>query len=928
MADNTSGGTTASLSNTPQAKADTFYRGEDLTGITMLDVMLNDLAGNAKILWSVDDSATDAAGATDLVCTDIGKIEATSTDTSANGAKIWIQDGKVAYQSDSLNAAFKAALQALAVGQTITDTFTYAIRMSNGTLSWNTATIVFTGANDGPVANADSNDADLVTEAGVNPGNVPFPGNPSASGNVLANDTDVDNGAVLTVKEVNGSTANVGNLVPGAYGSVTINGNGSWTYNLDNGDDDTQALAQGESVTETFSYMVTDEHGATSTSTLTITIIGTNDGPVANPDSGSTSENATVLVDVLANDTDVDNGHTLTVVSANAPVGQGSASIVGNQVEFDPGADFDHLAVGDSVVVTVSYTIEDEHGASSSSTIDITVTGTNDAPELSASLTGHTYLDTSADDSFGNVSGTLSTDDPDDDDTAAYSIDGGVADDSRPGFNISSSSAYGTLYLDSTTGAYEFVPADGTIEGLKSDDSVSFTLTVTDSQGASDSETLTINLDGANDTPEAPPTNSVTTDEDNASAATAIGASDRDAGEVLTYSVKSGGEPDHGSVSFDQAAGTFVYAPDANYHGGDSFTILVTDASGATTEQIVDVTVNSVNDAPAAAGTNSVTTDEDNASGAVVIGASDVDGDTLTYSVKPGGDPAHGSVSFDQVAGTFVYTPDPNYNGDDNFTILIDDGNGGTAEQVVGVTVNPVNDAPTSANGSNSTDEDQALNSTLPAAADVDGDSVAYALGTNAANGNAVVNADGTFSYTPNPDFNGSDSFTFTVSDGNGGSNSYTYEVTVNPVNDAPNSANGSNSTDEDQPLNGSLPAASDVDGDSVTYSLDANAANGNAVVNADGTFSYTPNPDFNGSDSFTFTVSDGNGGSNTYAYEVTVNPVNDAAVITGDDSGTVVEDTIPNSVSGNLDSTDVDNDDDSWSAVVSATASASGFGT
>src|SRR5688572_3104463 len=159
MATNTSGGTTASLSNTAQAKADTFYCGEDLTGITMLDVMLNDLAGNAKILWSVDDSATDAAGATDLICTDIGKIEATSTDTSANGARIWIQDGQVAYQSDSLSTAFKAALQALAVGQTITDTFTYAIRMSNGTLSWNTATIVFSGVNDAPVISVGSGDS-------------------------------------------------------------------------------------------------------------------------------------------------------------------------------------------------------------------------------------------------------------------------------------------------------------------------------------------------------------------------------------------------------------------------------------------------------------------------------------------------------------------------------------------------------------------------------------------------------------------------------------------------------------------------------------------------------------------------------------------------------------------------------------------------
>ncbi|MDP9423977.1 MAG: Ig-like domain-containing protein, partial [Pseudomonadota bacterium] len=380
MATNTNGGTTTSLNNTPQAKADTFYNTEDLIGIALLDVMLNDLGGNAKILWSVDDSATDAAGSTDLISTDIGKIESTATDTSAHGAKIWIQDGKVAYQSDTLSTAFKAQLQALAVGETITDTFTYAIRMSNGTLSWNTATIIFTGSNDGPVANADSNGADLVTEAGVNPGDTPHAGDPSASGNVLANDTDVDNGAMLTVKEVNGSTANVGSAITGTYGSVTINADGSWTYNLNNADSDTQALAQGDTVTETFNYTVTDEHGATSSSTLTITIAGANDGPVANADTGTTSENSIVTINVLANDSDDDNGAVLTVTAASAPAGQGTASVVGNQVRFDPGTDFDHLDDNETATVTIGYTIQDEHGATSTSTVEITVNGANDAP--------------------------------------------------------------------------------------------------------------------------------------------------------------------------------------------------------------------------------------------------------------------------------------------------------------------------------------------------------------------------------------------------------------------------------------------------------------------------------------------------------------------------------------------------------------------
>src|SRR5690348_14167564 len=142
MATNTGGGTTASLSNTPQAQDDSFILPEDYNSVKWLDVMANDLGGNAKILWSLDDSATDAAGATDLIASDIGKVEATTGDTSLNGAKIWIQDGKVAYDAATLSGSFRAQLQALAVGERLTDSFTYAIRLANGTLSWGTATVV------------------------------------------------------------------------------------------------------------------------------------------------------------------------------------------------------------------------------------------------------------------------------------------------------------------------------------------------------------------------------------------------------------------------------------------------------------------------------------------------------------------------------------------------------------------------------------------------------------------------------------------------------------------------------------------------------------------------------------------------------------------------------------------------------------------
>jgi len=101
-----------------------------------------------------------------------------------------------------------------------------------------------------------------------------------------------------------------------------------------------------------------------------------------------------------------------------------------------------------------------------------------------------------------------------------------------------------------------------------------------------------------------------------------------------------------------------------------------------------------VNNAPVAAGTNLVTTNEDAASAAVAINATDLDGDKLSYALKTGASPSLGSVSFDPEAGSFIYTPAANTSGSDHFTIVVSDGHGGSVEQAVSVTINPVADVP------------------------------------------------------------------------------------------------------------------------------------------------------------------------------------------------------------------------------------------
>ena len=133
MATNTGGGTTASLNNTPQAKDDFYVVAEDK--IVIFDVMANDLGGNAKVLWSIDDTAAD--GSADLITQDVAGV----AEYSELGAKITLTaDGKISYDTN--------ALDSLAAGQTATDHFTYAIRLANGTLSWATVTVTVTGTND------------------------------------------------------------------------------------------------------------------------------------------------------------------------------------------------------------------------------------------------------------------------------------------------------------------------------------------------------------------------------------------------------------------------------------------------------------------------------------------------------------------------------------------------------------------------------------------------------------------------------------------------------------------------------------------------------------------------------------------------------------------------------------------------------------
>lgn len=245
---------------------------------------------------------------------------------------------------------------------------------------------------------------------------------------------------------------------------------------------------------------------------------------------------------------------------------------------------------------------------------------------------------------------------------------------------------------------------------------------------------------------------------------------------------------------------------------------------------------------------------------------------------------SHGSLTLNS-DGSFTYTPNPNYNGPDSFTYRANDGTTDSNIATVSITINPVNDPPVASDQSKTTDEDIAFNGVLTAT-DVDSGSLTFSIVANPAHGTLTsFNAsNGAYTYRPGPNYNGSDTFTFRAYDGSLYSNVATVSITINPVNDAPFGypTNQSASTNEDTPVTGVV-TGRDVDNDPITFSGDVPTGggpmHGSVVILPDGSYTYTPSTNFNGTDQFVFKVVDDKGAFGYGLVTVRVYPVNDAPV-------------------------------------------------
>lgn len=285
---------------------------------------------------------------------------------------------------------------------------------------------------------------------------------------------------------------------------------------------------------------------------------------------------------------------------------------------------------------------------------------------------------------------------------------------------------------------------------------------------------------------------------------------------------------------------------------------------------------------------------QSHSSESIAIEAVDYDNDLLTYSLKSGFLPQKGEVIFDQIAGTYNYIPNTNENGNDSFVILINDGNGGEAELTVNVTINSLNNEPTTSLVTATANED-ILNQVITISfngSDIDiGDSLTYEIITNPSSGLVTNNNDGTFTFNLNNEFQhlslGETQdvfFLYKAIDASGASSRTTAAViTITGTNDAPTASNISVTIAENSnyiiTTSSLLKAAEafDIDGDSLSVVSVQDAQGGSVFLNSAGNIIFTPLPT---SDTlaleqerigFTYTISDGKGAFVTKSIDLTI---------------------------------------------------------
>ncbi len=593
-------------------------------------------------------------------------------------------------------------ISGLGDGQSVTDTFVYTIKdNANATTTANIVIKVLGldtegSGNNNPVATNNTNSVDEDATISVTDGST------GVTGDVLTNDTDAD-GDTLTVSAIQNSSGTSGTLgsgLTGTYGTLTINADGSYSYVADQSAADD--LDSGDQVTDVFTYTVSDGNGGQDTATITITITGVNDAPVAVDDTDAVLEDATITKtgaqdDVLNDDSDADDSASLSVfdishsngntgsVSSGSTYNSSSTQIVGTYGTLNIGADgsytytadqsaADDLDAGDVVTDVFTYTLTDGTTSDNqTATLTITVTGINDTPvaqddvgviaeDSTLTVTNGANANVSGSyDATGEHSGDVidtsssSHEDSDADDSATLSVsqirkDGGSDSSVSSGSSYDSSGTsvtgtYGTLTIGAD-GSYTYVADQAAADALDLNDSVDdvFTYTLTDGT-TSTTANITITVKGINDDP--------------------VAVNDTDSVSEGGTVTKTGSQDDVLSDDTDADEDATLTVTAIQPSGGSSSNV----SSGSTYQS---------------SGTSVTGT-----YGTLTIGA---DG-SYTYTA-------------DQSAADAL---DDTETATDTFTYTVTDENGATATATITITVNGSNDAPVARNDTGTVEEDATL---------------------------------------------------------------------------------------------------------------------------------------------------------------------------------------------------------------------------
>ncbi len=728
--------------------------------------------------------------------------------------------------------------------------------------------------------------------------------------NVLANDNDVDGSFNL-------STLTLNNLPPGTQGTAIVNGNGSITF--------TPATNYNGNVS-TFNYQICDTGtplpAKCSTADINISVSSSNDAPLAVADQGVINEDATLTGNVSQNDSDPDNNSLLVNTTPISSTTNGSLSLLANgNYTYTPNTDF-----SGSDAFTYEICDNGTPVLCAQAEVSITINPINDAPVANNDIVS-TLEDTPF---FISILGN-------DNDKDGNLDPASITLQNLPPAN------QGTISINSN-GTLTFSPA---VDYFGVVDVFSYTICDdgTPLPALCSNATVSVTVNSVNDAPIAQ-NDAATTNEDNQVAGDVLSNdSDPSDNNALSVSTNLVNGTSNGTVSIN-AAGQFTYTPQPNFNGTDQFEYEVCDDGTPIlcTTAIVNLTINPINDTPQANDDNVTTTEDAPITFSVINNDNDIDGniDPLTITLNNQIPAGQGQLTVNP-DGTLSYVPAANFFGTVttvSYTVC-DDGAPLPAKCTnanINITVTSVNDKPVAQDDSATTTEDNLTSGNVLAndSDPIDNNNllVSTTLIAQPSNGNVSISANGNFTYIPNSNFNGTDQFTYQVCDDGipSACDQASVNIVVQAVNDGPVLVNDVATTNEDTPviisiLNNDNDQDGNLDVNSLSLTTSPTLPEGTINLNADGTITFTPVQDFNGTvPAITYEICDDGtplpGLCNTATIQIEVLPINDQPTAQDDNIVTVENGT----ATGNLLTNDNDLDGDGL-VLNSAPISSPGFG-